>query len=244
MKGEVDPVTEVDRASEKVITNFIRQHRPQDQIWAEEGGGQKTAGTQERTWLVDPLDGTVNYITGIPQVAVSVALWEERTPLVGVIIDVHRGEEFVAAQGEGAFLNGEQISCQKITRLQEGVIGTGFPYDRQNQARAYAAVLAAVLEQARGIRRMGAAALDLAWVAAGRLSGYWEFGLSPWDAAAGILIATEAGAVVTDHLGKPAGYDAPGYVVAPPGIHSQLLAAVRSVPLPSSVASPRQKKPG
>ena len=135
MKGVVDPVTEIDHEAESAITSVIASHFPNDSILAEEGGGADWRG--RRVWIIDPLDGTVNFVNRIPQVAVSVALWDEGRPLVGVVIDVARDEEFVASEGEGARSNGRPIRCLEATSLQDSLLVTGFPYDRQEHARAY-----------------------------------------------------------------------------------------------------------
>ena len=197
-KRRFDPVTEIDHASEEAVLAIISKHRPDDAILAEERGGTIPGG---RLWIVDPLDGTVNFVHGIPQVAVSIALWDGDRPLAGVIYDPLRDECFSAAIGEGASLNGRPISVSKTDDLDLSVTATGFPYDHGDYPDEYAAVLGAVLGSVNGIRRFGSAALDLAWVAAGRYEAYWELGLAPWDQAAGILIVREAGGRVTDFNG-------------------------------------------
>lgn len=202
MKGAVDPVTEVDRASEAAVFAVVRAERPDDGVLAEEGSAAEAPSG--RRWVIDPLDGTVNFIHGIPQVAVSVALEDGDGGVAGVVIDPIRGEEFSAARGGGAFLNGEAISVSSRADLLRSVVSTGFAYDRQVHGPAYARVAGAVMQQVRGVRRMGSAALDLCWVACGRYDGHWEFSLSPWDVAAGFLLVAEAGGRLTDSLGGPA----------------------------------------
>ncbi|MEA2009173.1 MAG: inositol monophosphatase family protein [Actinomycetota bacterium] len=197
-KRRFDPVTEIDHASEDAVLSIISEHRPNDAVLAEERGGTIPGG---RLWIVDPLDGTVNFVHGIPQVAVSVGLWEDDRPLAGVIYDPLRDECFSAAAGQGAHLNGRQIHVSSTADLDRSVTATGFPYDHGDYPDEYATVLAAVLGSVNGIRRFGSAALDLAWVAAGRYEAYWELGLAPWDQAAGILIVREAGGRVTDFHG-------------------------------------------
>ncbi|MEA2024297.1 MAG: inositol monophosphatase family protein [Actinomycetota bacterium] len=194
-KRRFDPVTEIDHASESAVLSIISEHRPGDAILAEERGGTIPDG---RIWIVDPLDGTVNFVHGIPQVAVSVGLWEDERPLAGVIYDPLRDECFSAAPGRGAHLNGRRLHASETDTLERSVMATGFPYDHGDYADEYAAVLEAVLGSVNGIRRFGSAALDLAWVAAGRYEGYWELGVYPWDQAAGIVIVREAGGRVTD----------------------------------------------
>ena len=190
-KGAVNPVTEVDRAAEEAITEVLSRHRPTDAVLAEEGGG--SGWDRGRVWIVDPLDGTVNYLHGIPQVAVSVALWDDGEPLVGAVLDVFRDEVFSASAGAGATLAGSVIRVSDTADLGDSLIATGFPYDRRERADVYTAVLGRVLSRVRGIRRIGSAALDLCWVACGRFDGFWEFGLAPWDTAAATLVLAEAG---------------------------------------------------
>ena len=197
-KGRFDPVTKVDHASEEAIVEIIRGARPDDAIVAEEGGGLESPG---RHWLIDPLDGTVNFVHGIPQISVSIALWEGSNPILGVVYDPLRDELFTAATGKGARLNGEPMSVSSTTNLERAVVATGFPYDHGDHAQEYAAALAAVLETVNGIRRFGSAALDLAWVAAGRFDAFWEMGVAPWDQAAGMIVVREAGGRVTDPFG-------------------------------------------
>ncbi len=199
LKGPVDPVTAADRESEAAILSTIRRHRPDDEILAEEGGGEPLGGG--RRWIVDPLDGTVNFVHGVPHVAVSVALYDGTRPLLGVVLDVFRGEEFVAAAGGGVALDDGPAQVTACDDLGAALIATGFPYDRREHAADYARVVGTVLAQVQGVRRMGTASLDLAWVAAGRYDGFWEFGLAPWDVAAGLMLIQEAGGIATDHRG-------------------------------------------
>ena len=200
-KGDVDPVTETDSASEAAVLEVIRAHRPADHVLAEESGG---AGWESgRVWIVDPLDGTVNFLHGLPHVGVSVGLWVDGVPAVGVVADPYRNEVFHAEAGRGAFMNGHGIKVSPTDQLNRSLIVTGFPYDRQQRATEYAATLGKVLARVQGIRRLGAATLDFCWVAAGRFDGYWEYGLGPWDAAAGVLILAEAGGRTTDFEAGP-----------------------------------------
>lgn len=226
LKGEVDPVTEIDRAAEEAILGTILRQRPDDGTLAEESGGE---GWREgRRWVVDPLDGTINYLHGIPHIAVSVALYQEGVGQVGVVVDVMRGDVYSAALGRGAFCNGEPLSVSAVADGDQALIATGFPYDRRRHASHYATTLAAVLSRFQGVRRMGTAALDLAWVAAGKYDGYWEFLLGPWDMAAGLLLVTEAGGAVSDHHGAPVALDSTGVVASNGKMQRPLLEAVRS----------------
>ncbi len=224
MKGRVDPVTDVDEAAETAIRELLAGSRPDDRILGEEGGG--SAWDSDRVWIIDPLDGTVNFVHGVPQFSVSIALWDQGKPCVGVVLDVMRGEEFVAVAGEGASLNGLPIQVSQTGRFNDSLLITGFPYDRQTHARAYLEVVADVLERARGMRRLGSAALDLAWVACGRFDGYWEHGgphgIKPWDIAAGVLLVSEAGGIVTDDAGSSDRLDARAIVATNGLIHEDL----------------------
>jgi myo-inositol-1(or 4)-monophosphatase len=224
LKGAVDPVTQIDRQAEEAIRSVIASHFPNDDVLGEEGGGEPWGS--ERVWIVDPLDGTVNFVRRIPQVAVSVGLWQRGRPEVGVVIDVARNDEFVAVADKGATMNGSPIRVSETPRLEDAVLVTGFPYDRREHAAAYLAVVEAVLLRSRGIRRLGAAALDLAWVACGRFDGYWEhggdYGIQPWDIAAGMLLVTEAGGRFTDHTGEPHRLEAAAHVASNGKIHEEL----------------------
>ena len=186
-------------------------------------GGKDASGSSTR-WT----DGQLR--TRVPQVAVSVALWEDARPLVGVIIDVARNDEYVAVAGEGATLNEEPIRISETARLEDALVVTGFPYDRQEHARAYLAVVEQVMERAQGTRRLGAAALDLAWVASGRFDAYWEhggrFGVKPWDVAAGALLVTEAGGTFTDQAGQVNRIEAAAFVASNGKVHEDLRSIV------------------
>lgn len=224
-KGTVDPVTATDRQAEEAALDVIRRARPGDLLLAEESGG---AGWETgRVWIVDPLDGTVNFVHRVPQVAVSVALWTNGEPVIGVVADVTSGARFAARRGQGATLDGRPISVSPTPRLAQSLIGTGFGYDRTERADHYAGVLGRVLARCVGIRRIGSAALDLCWVAAGRFDGYWEERLKPWDSAAGALIVEEAGGIVTSLDGSVFRLDAPGVVASNGHVHEELLAALQ-----------------
>ncbi len=222
-KGRLDPVTEVDHASEEAIVALLNQHRPDDGLLGEEGSSRDSAG---RRWIIDPLDGTVNFIHGIPQISVSVALYDGLQPLVGVIVDAIRGEVFAATAGGGATLDGQRIRVSQTKELHRAVVVTGFPYDHDRYADSYAATVGAVLAEVNGIRRLGSAALDLCWLACGRFDGYWEYSLGPWDCAAGMLIAAEAGAVITEALGGPYSIESSHFVASNPHLHPRLQAIV------------------
>jgi myo-inositol-1(or 4)-monophosphatase len=212
-KGRFDPVTATDRAAEAAIVAVLEQYRPDDQILAEEGGGVILEGRQ---WIVDPLDGTVNFVHGIPQVSVSIALYDGSEGLVGAVYDPLRDELFTATRGNGAFLNEHPIHTSTTRDLSTAVVATGFPYDHDVHAEPLAIVVREMLKHINGLRRFGSAALDLAWVAAGRFDAYWELGIAPWDGAAGMLLVQEAGGQVTDPFGVES-TPANGLVVATNG---------------------------
>jgi myo-inositol-1(or 4)-monophosphatase len=230
LKGAVDPVTHVDRDAEEQIRSLIRTHFPDDALLGEEQGG--TDWRIGRIWIIDPLDGTVNFVHGVPQMAVSVALWEAGRPMVGVIIDVSRNDEFVAVTGHGATMNGAPIRVSETSRMKDALVATGFPYDRDRYAGEYLRVMEEVMLRTRGTRRFGAAALDLAWVACGRFDAYWEHGgpegVKPWDIAAGALMVTEAGGTFTDHIGDPFNLESAAYVATNGKLHEELRAIVET----------------
>lgn len=212
-----DLVSDADRDAEALILARLTAARPGDAIVAEEGGA--SFGHGGLSWLVDPLDGTINYLWGIPHWSVSVAAADDAGPLVGVVHDSCRGETFSALRGGGAWLGETRLQLDPGPPLEEALIGTGFNYDAAERARQ-AARLTQVLPAVRDLRRYGSAALDLAWVAAGRLDGYFETGLNAWDWAAGRLLVAEAGGTVWE---LPAAGGSPGGVgAARPGLAEPL----------------------
>ena len=215
-----DLVSDADREAERVIRELLQRERPEDGLLAEEGSAADAASG--RRWLVDPLDGTVNFLYGFHAWAVSVALEDAEGPVVGVVLDPVRDELFAAQRGGGAFVNGEPVKVSGETRLERAMIATGFSYVPERRAEQ-AELLRAVLPRVRDIRRAGAAALDLCFLASGRVDGYWERGLNPWDWAAGRLILVEAGGVASDLAGEPHGLVA----AATPALLAELEALVR-----------------
>ncbi len=195
-----DLVSEVDRASERLIVDGIRRDRPGDGVVGEEGTHDE--GTSGWRWVVDPLDGTVNYLYGLPSYAVSIAVEHEGRAEIGVVAHPAHGETFTAVRGRGATRDGLAITTSRQEVLSTALVGTGFSYEPLKRARQ-GAVLTQVLPAVRDIRRAGAASVDLCWVACGRLDGYYEVGLQPWDFAAGALVAAEAGARTGDLDGGP-----------------------------------------
>ena len=202
-KSPNDFVTEVDRAAERAIIEVLRDAFPNHGILAEESGETGPANGQdsEFNWIIDPLDGTTNFIHGFPQYAVSIAQTKNGVLEHAVVFDPNSNELFTASRGSGAFLNDRRIRVSRRTRLNEALIGTGFPFRQFDNVDAYLAMFKELTQKTAGIRRPGAAALDLAYVAAGRFDGFWEMGLSPWDMAAGVLLITEAGGKVTNAEG-------------------------------------------
>ena len=200
-KGPNDFVSEVDRAAENTIIDTIRESYPQHSILAEESGASVTSAESEYQWIIDPLDGTTNFLHGFPQYGVSIALAVKGVVSHGVIFDPSRNDLFTASRGGGAFLNERRIRVSKVLNLKDGLIGTGFPYKEFEKFDKYLAMFKEITQKSAGIRRPGAAALDLAYVACGRFDGFWEMGLSPWDVAAGGLMILEAGGLITDFNG-------------------------------------------
>jgi myo-inositol-1(or 4)-monophosphatase len=202
----IDIVTQYDLETEALITDRLRATFPEHRLLAEEGD-YDSSNRLGLCWYVDPIDGTNNFTHGFPVFAVSMALYDGEQPLVGVVYDPLRDECFHAARGQGAFLshggNREALAVSRRENLVDCLLATGFPYDRHTSELDNLAQFAAFLKRARGIRRAGAAALDVAYVAAGRLDGYWEFKLGSWDIAAGVLLVTEAGGQVTGSRGEP-----------------------------------------
>ena len=192
-KGRNDPVTDVDLECEREIVGQLRRAFPDHDVVCEESGAR--GGGSEWQWLVDPLDGTANFLHGFPHYAVSIALLRRGTPVLGAIFDPFKNELFLAERGKGALLNQHRIRTTETTTLGGALIGTGIPYRPDQNLDAYLETLRPIAREAH-VRRAGSAALDLAYVACGRLDGFWEFGLRPWDIAAGIVVVREAGGLI------------------------------------------------
>ncbi len=199
--GRANALTQVDLAAEKAILRVIRSRFPEHDFLAEERATRRSGA--EYLWVIDPLDGTLNFAHGFPVCCVSIALLRGLAPLIGGVYDPFREEFFLAEAGRGATLNGRRIRVSRVRKIEDGLLATGFPYDRDVRATLYSEWVRRFLCRAQDLRRGGSAALDLAWVAAGRLDGYWELRLNPWDVAAGLLLVREAGGNVTDLSGKP-----------------------------------------
>ena len=219
-KGRNDFVTEVDHAAEAEIIAVIRRHYPQHAFLAEESG---STGEHETVWIIDPLDGTTNFLHGFPVFAVSIACQMKGRLEHAVIYDPMRGELFTASRGAGAHLENHRMRVSKARGIDGSLIATGFPYRANTRyLDSYMSMLRAVTEQAAGVRRPGSAALDLAYVAAGRVDGFWEIGLAPWDTAAGTLLIQEAGGRIGTLTGGE--YKQGGHIVAgTPRVYTALL---------------------
>jgi len=229
LKGQIDLVTDADHAAERVILEFVRAEFPEHRIVAEEIGQVAPTSPPEEIadsglcWYVDPLDGTTNYAHRVPHFCVSVAVWDEKGPLAGAIYQPLLDDLYSAGRGAGGTCNGEPLRVSNQPGLAQALIATGFPYDIWAKPEAPLKLFSAVLGQARGVRRFGAAALDLAYVACGRFDGYFELGLYPWDVAAGILLVQEAGGLVSNLRGGEAKVGDRQIIAANPPVHHDLV---------------------
>jgi len=228
-KGRANPVTQADLESQRAVLGLIRRAFPSHDWLAEEKSERR--GGSDFLWIVDPLDGTVNYAHGYPVSSVSIAVLHRGKLLAAGVHDPFRRESFTAEAGRGARLNGRPMRVSKTRRLAQSLIVTGFPYDRAQRAAFYAGMVRKFLPRCHDIRRSGSAALDMAWIAAGRADGYWEWSLGAWDVAAGILLVREAGGKVTDFSGRkledPSSFG-PETLASNGRIHGRMLALVRS----------------
>ena len=218
-----DFVTEVDHAAEKVIIETLLAAYPGHGIWAEESGREHGAQDSEFVWIIDPLDGTTNFIHGLPVYCVSIALAVKGKVEQAVIYDPTRNDLFTATKGRGAFLNDRRIRVSKRTQLKESLISTGFPYRAGDNFNQYLSMMGDVMQRTAGLRRPGAAALDLAYVAAGFTEGFFETGLQPWDVAAGSLLVTEAGGLVGNFTGEADFLEQQECVAGSPKVYGQLV---------------------
>jgi myo-inositol-1(or 4)-monophosphatase len=223
-KGKNEFVSEVDRAAEEVIIDTLRKAYPDHAILAEESG--HTDGNDFQ-WVIDPLDGTTNYLHGFPQFSVSIALKHKGVLEHGVVYDPLREEMFTASRGSGALLNDRRIRVTGRKGLDGALIGTGFPYREHSNLEAYLGMFRELIQKTAGIRRPGSAALDLAYVAAGRLDGFWEMDLSEWDIAAGALLIREAGGTITDIRGGDRHLESGNLIAGGIKVHAALLQAIR-----------------
>ncbi|HEY3308996.1 MAG TPA: inositol monophosphatase family protein [Desulfuromonadaceae bacterium] len=227
LKGDKDLVTEVDRESEHLIVNHLLARFPNYNILAEEGEYAPTDSPLR--WIIDPVDGTTNYAHGFPWFCVSIGLESDGILVAGVVFNPMQEELFTTTKGGGAYLNGSRLSVSNRSPLKNSLLGTGFPYDCATDSANNFSNFIAFQKAARGIRRAGAAALDLAYVAAGRLDGFWELKLKPWDVAAGVLLIEEAGGTVSTFDGKPFSISNNRVVASNSLIHGEMLTILQSV---------------
>ncbi len=220
-KGSIDLVTEADTGSEKVIIETIRERFPDHSVLAEESG--QSRGNDRYRWIIDPLDGTTNFAHGLSQFAVSIAFALEGEMVAGVVLNPVSGELFSAVKDKGAQLNGRPIRVSDTESVSESLVVTGFPYNFKEMSAPLMVRFANCLHAAQGVRRLGSAALDLCFVACGRFDGFWEQNLKPWDTAAGMLIAKEAGARVTDFASHPFDIDRKEILATNGRIHKEML---------------------
>lgn len=227
LKQASDFVTPVDRDSEEAIIRTIREKFPDHSFLAEESS--KDTMAEECLWIIDPLDGTTNYIHSYPMFAVSIALAHRGEIITGVILDPLRDELFTAERDKGAFLNGKAIRVSEISQLQDSLLATGFPFRKKDLIDVYLKLFGNLFRRVSGIRRAGSAALDLAYLACGRCDGFFEIGLSPWDIAAGSLIIQESGGIITDFGGGADYLSTCNIVAASPALHGEILKEVQRV---------------
>jgi myo-inositol-1(or 4)-monophosphatase len=225
-KSAIDLVSEADRASEKLILDRIRSTYPNHSILAEESGSNQLSSPY--TWIVDPLDGTTNFTHGHPDFAVTLALQVKDALELGVVFDPLRDELFAVRKGQGAWLNDRRIQVSSVQQLERSLLVTGFAYDRRTNPINNLREHNTFLMKAQGVLRSGSAAIDLASVASGRVDGYWEFRLSPWDMAAGLLLVREAGGRVTDMQGEQLTVPHANIVASNGSIHAEMMSVLRS----------------
>lgn len=224
-KSARDMVTEVDQASEKYIVSEIYKSYPTHDILAEEGSGDD-ARHSDYLWIIDPLDGTTNFVHGFPVFAVSIGVQFKGELYAAAVYDPNRDELFTAGRGMGAFLNGKGIHTSLTTDLGKSLLATGFSYFNDNYFKLNMELWTSIYGKTQGLRRAGAAAIDLAWLACGRLDGLWEFSLKPWDIAAGALLVQEAGGVVSGPVGEELNMDKGHIIAANPYIHPQIISEI------------------
>lgn len=229
-KERNDFVSEVDRQAEQEIIRILRRSYPQHAILAEESG--ERSGDECR-WIIDPLDGTTNYLRQFPHYAVSIGFERAGRLELGVVYDPRKEELFTAARGEGALLDGRRIRVSRMPGLEGALLGTGIPFRAQHDMEQYLATLKAMAQDSAGIRRAGSAALDLAYVAAGRLDGFWEFALNPWDVAAGVVLVVEAGGRVGDLSGGSDYLRSGDILAASPKVFEAMNASLRPLRQPA-----------
>ena len=227
-KGLHDFVSEADQEAESIVCDYLLKKYPKYNLTAEEG--YSNIVDSEYHWYVDPLDGTTNFIHGIPQFAISIGLCKKNIPCLGVIYDPFKNELFAAEQGRGALMNDKKIRVTSTNKIQSALIGTGIPYRKKDSANIYIKTLKSLMDNnCGGIRRLGSAALDLAYVACGRLDGFWEFNLKPWDIVAGSIIVQEAGGHISNIDGNTNFLDSGNIIAANLSLHSDILKNIQGL---------------
>jgi myo-inositol-1(or 4)-monophosphatase len=240
-KGPKDFVSEVDRAAEAAIVETLLDAYPDHAILAEEGTAKGENAAAENVWIIDPLDGTTNFLHGFPQYCVSIALAQKGQVTQGVVYDPVRNDLFTATRGRGAFLNDRRIRVSRRTHLRDCLIGTGFPFRDGSYLDTYLRMMKTMIEHTAGLRRPGAAALDLAYVAAGFYDGFWEVGLNPWDVAAGSVLVLEAGGLIGDLAGEGDYLHGGQLIAATPKVFAQMVTAL--APYRAELTRSRLQKP-
>jgi myo-inositol-1(or 4)-monophosphatase len=240
-KGPKDFVSEVDRTAEAAIVETIHEAYPDHAILAEEGTARGENASAENLWIIDPLDGTTNFLHGFPQYCVSIGLQQRGQITQAVIYDPVRNDLFTATRGRGAFLNDRRIRVSKRDHLRDCLVGTGFPFRDGSYLDTYMRMMKTMIEHTAGLRRPGAAALDLAYVAAGYYDGFWEVGLNPWDVAAGSLLVQEAGGLIGDLAGEGDFLHSGQVIAANPKIFAQMVSALG--PYRAEMTRARKPKP-
>ena len=226
-KGAIDLVTEADLASEELILAVLQNSLPGIKVLSEESFASYDSAPEEPVWIIDPLDGTTNFAHNFPWFAVSIALYDRGGSRVGVIYNPIQKELFCATRAGGAWLNGRRITVSEVSSLQNALVATGFPYDIRERSDSILAMLKKVLTHSQGVRRPGAATLDLAYLACGRLDAFWEVGLKPWDTAAGYLLVQEAGGMLSRFNGSPFSPFIPELLASNTHLHKDLIDLLR-----------------
>lgn len=222
-------VTDIDKKSQEIIISTIKRHYPSHHILAEEGGGSHTENLSHYKWIIDPLDGTTNFTHGLPVFCVSIALEYNNDVILGVIYDPNLNELFTAEKGRGAYLNGRRIAVSKTPTLRQSLLVTGFPYNIAENPNHAIERFVNFLVYAQAVRRMGSAAIDLAYVAAGRYDGFWEVALNPWDMAAGALLVKEAGGELSDFTGTSFSIYQKEIVASNNLVHGEMIKVLKKV---------------
>ena len=228
-KGAIDLVTRADTETEERVLKFLRRRHPDHDFIAEESSSRRAACGSGYTWFIDPLDGTTNFAHGLEHFAFSLAVAWDGQVVGGIVADPCRGRLYHALRGRGAYCDGRRLRVSRRRRLAECILATGFPYDRRRRLPELMALFGAFVRRVQGMRRFGVASLDLALVAAGQFDGFYEASLHAWDVAAGMLLVTEAGGVITDYEGRPFHPFSPSVLAAGPDAHRAMLGVIRRV---------------